>query len=81
MVINEPYKEYEATGTIIFLVQWNGDCLEAERVRIIGNPHPEHHTATHSLHKYFKSDQFEIIGNKHQGFDVDNYCEQHLQNK
>ena len=64
----EPYREWDVTGTVIYLIKWSGDCLCADRVQELGEPHPSLSTGFHYLNSVFDAGKYEIIGNKHSGF-------------
>ena len=68
LVNREPYKEWKQIGTVIYLIEWSGDCLVAQRVKEIGNPHPSLSTGFHYLNSCFKSNKYNIEGNKHEGW-------------
>lgn len=61
---NEPYKEWDTTGTVIYLIEWRGDTLTAQRVKEIGSPHPELSVGFHYLNTCFESKKYNIEGNK-----------------
>ena len=70
----DPYKEWETTGTVIYLIEWRGDTLTAQRVKEIGNPHPSLSTGFHYLNSCFESKKYKIEGNKHEGWRLGNYA-------
>jgi len=70
----DPYKEWETKGTVIYLIQWSGDTLTAERVKEIGSPHPSLSTGFHYLNNCFESKKYNIEGNKHEGWLLGNYA-------
>jgi len=73
-VNRDPYKEWEKTGTVIYLIEWSGDCLVAERVKEVGRPHPSLSVGFSYLNSVFDSNRYKIEGNKHEGYNLDNYA-------
>lgn len=65
-VNREPYREWDATGTNVYLIEWSGDCLIATRVKMAQDLPAS--AGFHYLNKAFKSDEYEIIGNKFAGY-------------
>jgi hypothetical protein len=70
----DPYKEWETIGTVLYLIEWRGDTLTAQRVKEIGNPHPSLSVGFHYLNTCFESKKYKIEGNKHEGYLLGNYA-------
>ena len=70
LVNRGPYKEWDAVGGVVYLVEWDGATLVANRLKEYGNPHPSLSTGFHYLNSCFKSKEYVILGNIHDGFSL-----------
>ena len=67
----DPYEEWETEGTVIYLIEWSADILNAEKIKEIGDPHPSFSSSCSIyLNKAFKSTKYKIEGNKHEGYEL-----------
>ena len=69
----DPYKEWETTGTVIYLIEWVSDTLTAQRIKELGQPHPGLSIGFHHLNDGFDSEWYNILGNKHEGYNIEDY--------
>ena len=55
-----PYRGHDVTGSVIYLLKWDGATIVAEHVKGTGTPRPSFY-----LKSCFKSENYTILGNIH----------------